>query len=348
MTLRVADRRLGRSSISVGQLGFGGVPLANLYREMDETAAAATVAQAISSGIRYFDTAPFYGFGLGERRLGLYLRTLPRGEFVLSTKVGRTLVPARPDAGSIFINPPPFTGQFDFSHDGVMRQFEDSLQRLGVDRIDALVIHDIGLWHMKEAAVVDRHFAALETGGLKALLALRNDGRIGAIGAGANELTVCDRFIDLGEIDFVLLALRYTLLDQSADEGFLDRARARDVGIVVGAPFQSGILATGVGPNSHYNYGSAPPEVVETVRKIEAICQDFAVPLKAAALQFPLRHPAVVSVLAGMGSPEEVIDNVAMAGVGIPDEMWDELAARGLVRPSNRVFDQDGDGLAVV
>jgi D-threo-aldose 1-dehydrogenase len=310
------------------------VPLGNLYRQMDERIAAATVAQAIAGGIRYFDTAPLYGLGLSERRLGLYLRPVPRDEVVLSTKIGRTLVPAaQRDAGSIFVDPPPFTDVFDFSYDGVMRQFEDSVQRLGMDRIDALVIHDIGLWHMKEQEVVDRHFVALETGGLRALVELRHAGRIGAIGAGANELTVCDRFIALGEVDFILLALRYTLLDQSANCGFLDRARARDVGIVVGAPFQSGILATGVGPNSHYNYGSTPPEIVETVRQLEKLCQDFGVPLKAAALQFPTRHPAVVSVLAGMGSPTEVIDDIAMASLSIPNSFWEALTERGLTRP---------------
>lgn len=320
-------RALGRSAVEVPPLGFGGVPLGNLYREMAEADAAATVATAIAEGMRYFDTAPLYGYGLSERRLGLYLRALPRNEIVLSTKIGRTLFPRRgPAPPDIFVSAPPFDHVFDFTYGGVMRQVEDSLQRLGTDRLDAVVIHDIGLWHMKEAEVVDRHFDDLETGGLRALIELQKDGRIGAIGAGANELTLCDRFVSLGTIDFILLALRYTLLDRSA-AAFLNRARAAGVGIVVGAPFQSGILATGVRAGAHYNYGSVPAEVVAEVARIEAICAEYRVPLKAAALQFPLTHPAVVSVLAGMGSSAEVRDNARAISYAIPASLWSHLNA---------------------
>lgn len=324
-------RPLGKTAVAVGPLGFGAVPLGNLYRAMNEREAAETVAAAIAAGLRYFDTAPLYGLGLSERRLGLALRDLPRDAYVLSTKIGRTLHPvAQPRPDGIFIDPPPFIESFDFSYAAVMRQFEDSLQRLGVSRLDCVVIHDLGLWHMQDPAVVDGHFRALETGGLKALIELKRDGRIGAIGAGANELTLCDRFLALGEIDFILLALRYTLLDQSADAGFLDRARAGAVGIVVGAPFQSGILATGIVDGAHYNYGNTPADVIDKVKALTALCRAHDVPLKAAALQFPLQHPAVTAVLAGMGSAAEVTENVAMAAHAIPPSFWSALREKGL------------------
>lgn len=335
MTTRASEtlRCLGKTSVAVGPLGFGAVPLGNLYRALAESDAAATVEAGIAAGIRYFDTAPFYGMGLSERRLGLYLRALPRDKHVLSTKVGRTLKPADTGGdGGIFVDPPPFSEAFDFSYDGVMRQFDDSLQRLGVDRIDCLVVHDLGLWHMKEVCVVDRHFRALETGGLKALVELKRDGRVGAIGAGANELTVCDRFLALSEVDFILLALRYTLLDQTADDGFLEKALAHNVSVVVGAPFQSGILATGIVAGAHYNYGNTPAAVIEKVERLEAACLEHKVPLKAAALQFPMQNRAVVSVLAGMGSQGEVKENVAMATFDIPASFWVALKEGGLTR----------------
>jgi len=324
-------RLLGKTDVAVGPLGFGAVPLGNLYRALTERQAAETVSTAIARGLRYFDTAPLYGLGLSERRLGLYLSELPRDQYVLSTKVGRTLSPARAATqGGIFIEPPPFAESFDFSYDGVMRQFEDSLQRLGVSRLDCAVIHDLGLWHMKDPAIVDGHFRTLETGGLRALLELKRDGRIGAIGAGANELTLCDRFLGLGAIDFILMALRYTLLDQSADEGVLDKALSQGVGIVVGAPFQSGILASGVIDGAHYNYGDTPREVAEKVTSLCLVCQEHDVPLKAAALQFPMQHRAVTSVLAGMGSAHEVTENVTLAAYPIPSSFWSALKQRGL------------------
>ncbi len=324
-------RRLGRSRVAVPRLGFGGAPLGNLYRAMAEPEAAATVSAALAGGMRYFDTAPLYGYGLSERRLGLYLRGAARDDLVVSTKIGRTLFPRTGPAGDdIFVDAPPFEHRFDFSYDAVMRQVEDSLQRLGMDRIDVLVIHDIGLWHMGTEAEVDRHFASLESGGLKALRELRRDGRVGAFGAGANELTLCDRLLDLRELDFILLALRYTLLDQSA-ASFLDRANAAGLGIVVGAPFQSGILATGVRGNARYNYGDVPAEVRDRVERIERVCDDFGVSLKAAALNFPLRHPAVASVLAGMGGAEEVGENLAAAAERVPEALWHALAAQGAI-----------------
>jgi D-threo-aldose 1-dehydrogenase len=318
------QRALGASAVTVGPLGFGAVPLGNLYRAMPESEAAATVRAAVDGGLRYFDTAPLYGLGLSERRLGIYLRDLPRDAFVLSSKVGRRLHPGRSDDAGIFVDAPQFTEAFDFSYDGIMRQFEDSLQRLGVERLDCVVIHDIGLWHMKEAAVVDHHFHALESSGLKALQELRRVGRIRAIGAGANELTLCDRYLGLDALDFVLLALRYSLLDQSG-RAFIEAARRRNLGVVVGAPFQSGILAEGDAASGHYNYGEAPSRVLERVRRLKALCADHRVPLKAAALQFPIQNPGVASVLAGMGSPGETRENIAMATAPIPAALWADL-----------------------
>lgn len=326
-----ARRALGRSGVSVDVLGFGAVPLGNLYRALPEREAAATVEAAIEAGMRYFDTAPLYGLGLSERRLGLYLSGLPRDEYVLSTKVGRRLHPsARARNAGIFVDSPPFRDEFDFSRDGILRQVEDSLQRLGVDRLDCVVLHDLGLWHMGSTEIVDAHFQSLEQSGLQALRELRNDGVIRAIGAGANELTLCDRFLALGELDFILLALRYTLLDQSGGE-LLGRARERGVSIVVGAPFQSGILATGVTPGAHYNYATTPIEITRRVERLQAVCLAHGVPLKAAALQFPLQNQAVSSVLVGMGGAGEVTENLAMAKADIPETLWRALRQERLI-----------------
>lgn len=326
-----ARRSLGKSGLNVDALGFGAVPLGNLYRAISEEEAAATVSTAIDAGIRFFDTAPLYGMGLSERRLGLYLRGLPRDEFVLSTKVGRRLRPQRPKPeGSIFAEAPPFADEFDFSGEAIRRQVDDSLQRLGVDRLDCVVLHDIGLWHMKTMEAVDVHFQSLEQSGLGALRDLQDQGVIGAIGAGANELTVCDRFLDLVELDFILLALRYTLLDQSGSH-LLQQAYRRGVGIIVGAPFQSGILATGIVPGARYNYATTPPEVFERVERLQSLCNDYGIPLKAAALQFPLQNDAVASVLVGMGSANEVTENIAMSKLEIPQSFWGSLKQEQLV-----------------
>lgn len=323
-------RPLGRSGLEMPRLGFGGAPLGNLYRPMSEPDAAAAVAGALAAGYRFFDTAPLYGYGLSERRLGLYLGQHPRDELIVSTKVGRTLFPRRGPAGDdIFIDAPPMDHRFDFTYDGVMRQFEDSLQRLGMDRVDMLVIHDIGLWHMGNEAEIDRHFADLEAGGLVALTELRAGGRIRAIGAGANELTLSERLLDLGELDFILLALRYTLLDRSG-RALLDRAEKAGVGIVIGAPFQSGVLAAGSGAASNYNYGSVPPDIREKVAALEAICSELAVPLRAAALQFPLTHPAVMSVLAGIGSRFEAESNWEAMNARLPEALWKRLSGSGV------------------
>lgn len=324
-------RSLGSSGVEVNALGFGAVPLGNLYAPLSEADAAATIAKAIDSGMRYFDTAPLYGMGLSERRLGLYLRGLPRDEYILSTKVGRHLRPmGRTDDNDVFVDLPPFVDTFDFSYDGVRRQVDDSLQRLGTDRLDCLVIHDLGLWHMKTAETVDHHFRTLADGGLLALRDLRDSGIVRAIGAGANELTLCDRFLALGEIDFVLLALRYTLLDQSA-AGLLEDARSKGVSIVVGAPFQSGILATGITTEARFNYAHVPSEVIQKVERLQALCLEHDVPLKAAALQFPMQNQAVASVLAGMGNPGEVSENLAMARSEIPQDFWIALKSGGYV-----------------
>jgi D-threo-aldose 1-dehydrogenase len=319
-------RTLGRSGLEMPALGFGGAPLGNLFRPLAEADAAAAVGGALELGYRYFDTAPLYGYGLSERRLGLYLRPHPRDELIVSTKVGRTLFPRRGPAGDdIFVDAPPMDHRFDFTYDGVMRQFEDSLQRLGMDRVDLLVIHDIGLWHMGTQAEVDCHFADLEAGGLRALTELRADGRIRAIGAGANEMTVSDRFLALGELDFMLVALRYTLLDRSG-RSLLDRAQQASVGIVIGAPFQSGILATGSRASSTYNYGAVPEDIREKVSALEAICSELGVSLRTAALRFPLTHPAVASVLAGTASKAEAESNWEAMQSSAPDSLWKRLS----------------------
>ncbi|MCR9193300.1 MAG: aldo/keto reductase [Hyphomonas sp.] len=325
-------RKLGSSDLRLGPLGFGCVPLGNLYTSISASQALETVTAARNSGIDYFDTAPFYGFGLSERRLGVALGA--EEEVMISTKVGRTLFPAkgRPVDHGIFREAPPFGAAFDFTHDGVMRQVEDSLQRLGRDRVDCLVIHDLGLWHMETTDVLEGHYKDLAGGGLRALEKLRAEGTVRAVGAGANELTLCNRFIERPEIDFILLALRFTLLDQSAFPELMNDAARTQTGIIVGAPFQSGILATGTsGDTLNANYGDADGETIVRVRRIEAICATHSVPLPAAALQFPLLHPAVASVLAGMRSVNEVAANAAAMLCPIPPQFWSDLQAEGLI-----------------
>lgn len=328
-------RRIGTTDVRVGRLGFGGVPLGNLYRSWTTLETLQTVQTAASLGVDYFDTAPLYGFGLSERRLGLALPEANCVDPVVSTKVGRTLYPlqGQPADHGIFVDAPPFGAKFDFSYGGIMRQVEDSLQRLGRDRVDCLVIHDLGLWHMQTRETLGQNLGDLKNGGLRALTELRRSGVVRAIGAGANELTLCRDFIDMPEVDFILLALRYTLLDQTAFPEILDMAVAAQTSIVLGAPFQSGILATGAGRTGKMNYADADPDSLSLVRRIEEICQNYSVPLKAAALQFPLHHPAVISVLAGMATPTEVQQNVSAMEHAIPGEFWESLKSAGLLNP---------------
>ncbi|MBH0238093.1 aldo/keto reductase [Methylobrevis albus] len=330
-------RRLGRSAVEVSRLGFGGNALGNLYAVVDDDLARETVDAALESGVTYVDTAPLYGHGLSERRIGDMLRGRPQGSFVLSTKVGRLLKPngrAAPRKlsiaeGGIFEGELPFTPHFDFSYDATMRSFEDSLQRLGLGRIDVLLIHDCDAW--SQGANFEPALRDVETGALRALELLKAEGSIGAFGAGVNQFEACERLMDLGDFDCFLLAGRYTLLEQGALATFLPRCVRQGVSVILGAPFNSGILVTGAVPGARYNYVPAPPEVLARVAAIKAVADAHDVPLAAAALQFVLAHPAVATVIPGARSPAEATANAALVERPIPGAFWSALKTEGLI-----------------
>jgi D-threo-aldose 1-dehydrogenase len=331
----LATRPLGRTGVELTQLGFGGAPLGDLFVKVSEGDAGATLQAAWDAGIRYYDTAPWYGRGQSEHRTGRFLYDRPRRDFVLSTKVGRVLkAPESPDsfetgfwAGGLH-----FDHVFDYSYDGIMRAFEDSLQRLGMNRIDLLVIHDLDYWHHQVEPKVAAYLAQLATSGWRALEDLRAAGVIRGIGAGINELGMIPRFLDLADIDFFLLALRYTLMEHDTLEAELPYCQRRNVGIVIGAVFSSGITATGAVPGAKYNYADATPDIVDKVRRIEAVCARHDVPLPAAALQFPFGHPCVASVIPGGFKPEHVRANVGHMRYQIPGDFWAELKRERLIR----------------
>ncbi len=316
-------------------MGFGGAPLGDLFERITEAEADSTIGAAWNAGLRYFDTAPWYGRGQSEHRFGRYLYRQPRSGYVLSTKVGRVLTAPHDSehfdhgfwAGGL-----PFEHRFDYSYDGIMRAFEDSQQRLGITRVDLLLIHDLDFWHHATEAKVSAYLAQLFTGGLRALSELKAAGRIRGIGAGINELGMMPRFLDLFDIDFFLVALRYTLMEQETLDLELPRCAERGVGIVVGGVLNSGILATGAVPGAKYNYADATPEALAKVAGIEAICRRHDVPLLAAALQFPLGHPSVAAVIPGAISPLQVAANIENFRHPIPPDLWAELKAEKLLR----------------
>jgi len=327
-------RPLGRTGLPVCQMGFGAAPLGNMYAEFSDEEARATVSAAYDAGIRLFDTAPLYGYGLSEHRVGEALRWQPRDSYILSTKIGRLLRPEDPAKidGGLFMRTLPFDPVYDYSYDGVMRSVEDSLQRLALQRIDVLLIHDVDHWTHGDAATVDRYFTEVMEGGYRAMLKLREEGTVTAIGAGVNEWEMCQRFTEAGDFDTFLLAGRYTLLEQESLNTFLPLCVERDIGIIIGGPLNTGILATGAVEGAYYNYAPAPPEIMAQVAKIEAVCQRHNVPLATAALQFPLGHPAVSTVIPGARTPSEITRNVETFAVDVPADLWAELKAEGLLR----------------
>lgn len=331
-------RQVGRTRLSVTAASFGGAGIGNLYQPVARCDAEAALSLAWDSGIRYFDTAPYYGFGLSERRIGDFLRDKPRADYVLSTKAGRLLEPLRgrptPDCG--YADTLPFMPVYDYSYDGVMRSHEASLQRLGLDRIDILLLHDIG--RMTHGAANDARFRDAMGGGLKALEQLKSAGDIGAYGLGVNEVEVCLAALEHGDFDCFLLAGRYSLLDQAAAGGLLDRCLARRTSLLIGGVFNSGILATGPIAGARYNYGAAPPEILDRVRRLQAVCADHGVALPAAALQFPAAHPCVATVLLGVADRESLERNLAGLAAPIPPALWDALMEAGLLRPELRAY----------
>jgi D-threo-aldose 1-dehydrogenase len=329
-----ATRVLGKSGVEVTELGFGGAPLGNMYQGFPDPQARATVGACYDAGIRYFDTAPLYGFGLSEHRLGEALRGRERGDFVLSTKVGRLLRPGDPatlDHGQ-FQGSLPFAEVYDYGYDGVMRSVEDSLQRLGTWRIDVLLVHDLDVWtHGSEAARQGR-VEAFMAGGYHAMLKLRGDGTIRAIGAGVNETAACQDLAERGDFDCFLLAGRYTLLEQAPLDDLLPLCQQRDIALIIGGAYNTGILATGAVEGAYFQYAPAPPEIMDRVKRIEAVCARHRVRLPTAALQFPLGHPAVATIALGMRSADEVAQNVAIFAPEVPADFWAELKHEGLLR----------------
>jgi D-threo-aldose 1-dehydrogenase len=327
-------RPLGCTGLEVTCLGLGGAPLGDFYERIPEPRAEATIGSAYAAGVRLFDTSPAYGLGLSEHRFGRVLRALPDHDFVLSTKVGRYLLPEGRDR----VNRYGFKGGLnmrlvtDYGYEATMRAVEQSFQRMGIEQIDVLLIHDLD--RRTHGAGFERLFAEAMDGAYRALVQLRKEGTVRAVGLGVHEIEVCLRAARAGDFDCFMLAGPYTLLDQSAGASLLPLCAARGISVLLGGPFASGILATGPVEQARYMYRPASPEVLDRVRRIVEICECHNVALPAAALRFPLRHPAVASVVAGAVSPEEVTRNIALMEVAIPPALWEDLATAGLLQPS--------------
>jgi len=327
-------RLLGNTGIKIPSLGFGGAPLGELFEKVEHLQAIETLDEAYASGIRYYDTAPWYGHGLSEHRLGNLLHQKNRHEFILSTKVGRVYRPFKGDPvlfnGSPWVGGLPFEWNFDYSAAGFERSFLDSTMRLGLNRIDLLVIHDLDRsYHGKS---VSNKLQELETG-MEWLKMMKNSAAIQAFGAGINDIEMIPLFLEHFELDFFLVAMPYTLLNQEPLEDIFPECERRGIGIIIGSPYASGILASGSKEESKYGYAAASEEMRKKVQSIEVICEDHGVPLKAAALQFPLAHPQVSSVIPGALRAAQVNENLEMLKIHIPLEFWVELKQTALLHP---------------
>jgi D-threo-aldose 1-dehydrogenase len=322
MSMDVPTVALGRGGLRVSALALGTAPLGNLFAPVAEEDAAATVGSALEAGLTYVDTAPHYGLGLAERRLGRLLAGVPRDRFVVSTKVGRLVRPLAPGETADpegFADSPPARRVWDLSGDGVRRSLEESLERLGLDRVDILLLHD-----------PDDHEREAYEQAFPALIELRDQGVVTAIGAGMNQAEMLTRFVRDRDIDVVLVAGRYSLLDQRALAELLPTCAARGTAVVVGGVFNSGLLAD-PRPGATFDYAPAPPELVDRAARLAEVCARHGTPLRAAALAFPFGHPAVTSVLVGARSAAEVQDAVACFEWPVPGELWAELVATGLL-----------------
>ena len=322
-------RQVGRTRLQVTTLGLGTATMGASRFPITHREGEAIVNAAWDAGVRYVDTAPFYGVGAAEHRTGDALRDKPRDEWVLSTKVGRLLKPKTDNAPSPDgrLAPMPFRVEYDYSYDGIMRSVEDSYQRLGLARIDILYVHDIGVYQHGEDENA-RHFKVLRESGYRALEELKRGGTVSAIGIGVNEKAILLEALKIGDWDAFLLAGRYTLLEQDPLDDLLVQCQQRGTSIVVGGPLNSGILAG----RDTWNYAKAPPDIADRVQKIARVCDSHSVPLPAAALQFPLAHPAVCSVIPGPRSAEEFNQNLPLFTQKIPSSLWSDLKGQGLLR----------------
>ncbi|MGO4533332.1 aldo/keto reductase [Leifsonia sp. 2MCAF36] len=319
-----------RNGNAVTELGFGAAQLGNLFRETTDEASQQAVSAALDGGLRYFDTAPHYGLGLSEARLGRALRETPRQDIVLSSKVGRLLVDSPETADRLdddgFVVPAATRRVWDFSRDGILRSVEESLSRLGTDRLDIAYLHD-----------PDEHWDSASTTGIGTLVELRDQGVVGAIGAGMNQSAMLTEFVRRTDVDVVMVAGRFTLLDPSALDDLLPLAAERGVGVVAAAVYNSGLLSTEkVDRAAHFDYGTAPAAVIDRAVRIAEVCARHGVSLPAAAIQYPLRHSAVVSVVTGMRTADHARSTVARYRAEIPEALWEELAATGLA-PDPRI-----------
>jgi D-threo-aldose 1-dehydrogenase len=331
--MRLSEKRkFGRVNLDVTPFAFGTAPIGNIFQPIDETTSQAMIENAWEAGVRFYDTAPMYGHGLAELRTGHALRWKNRDDYVLSSKVGRILKPKRRSE----INFAPWNNAaanemvFDYSYDGTMRSFEDSLQRMSLERLDIVFIHDIDVYTRgNEQPEV---FRQAMDGCWKALSQLRDEGTVKAIGVGVNEWEVCHEALKQRDFDCFLLAGRYTLLEQEALDSFLPLCEERNAAVIVGGGFNSGILATGAVEGAKYNYAPAPESILKRVRGIEAVCAEYDVPLPAAAMQFVVAHPAVPSFVAGTRTVEQLSRNLKWFDHPIPADFWSALKAKGLLR----------------
>ena len=334
--MNIAKKKLGNTNLEVTTLGVGTASLGNLYKKIGDAEAQLTLNRAFECGLNFFDTAPRYGLGLSERRVGDVLREKNKSDYVLSTKVGRVLtrdVHAKTsELRYEFDTPMPFDAHYDYTYDGIMRSYEDSLQRLGLASIDILLIHDIGAFTHSSKDL--HYYKQLETSGFSALEELRRSKQIKAVGLGVNETEICERAMELGQFDCFLLAGRYSLLEQDAIDSFLPKCKEHGASIILGGPYNSGILATGVkGTNTPmYDYAPAPQEIIKRVSDIEDLCNEFNVTLAAAALQFPLAHEAVATVIPGIDSEARMTKTAELFNENIPQEFWNTLKDSGLIK----------------
>ena len=328
-------RRVGKTGLEVTTLGLGGAPMGGFRATISDQNAVGLVEAGYASGVRYFDTSPFYGYGRSELRMGAALREKPRDDYVLSTKIGRVMHALKPGEqlppGFRENGLPGFVPEFDYSYDGVMRSLEHSHLRLGLAKIDIVLVHDVDFWTIKDREILDRRFKTVMDSGFRALDELRKAGVIGAIGVGINEADTSLRFIQAGDFDCMLLAGRYTLLEQGALYQFLPECVKRGVSVILGGPYNSGILTGGVKLGATHDYEPAAAPLIEKAQKIEAICRRHDVELGAAALQFALFHPAFCSVIPGALSAREVAQNVERMQIKIPVDLWSELKREKLL-----------------
>jgi D-threo-aldose 1-dehydrogenase len=328
--------RLGKGPLNFTELGFGTAPIGGLYRPVSEAEAHVTMTRAWDLGVRYFDTAPLYGLGQSETRLNRLLQGRNRSDYIVSSKVGRVLHTCKPgetrEGVGKWFDVPNRQGIYDYSYDGVMRSLEFTFERTGLDYIDVLYVHDLDAWTHGGMAKLEPYREQFMASGYKALVDLRDQGLVRAIGGGINEWEQCQWLAERGDFDIFLLAGRYTLLEQEALTTFLPLCEQRGIGIVTGGPYNSGILATGPKPGAFYNYDPAPEHILEKVRQIEATCAAHDTRMVDAAFQFPLLHPSTLSIIPGAQTPAEVEANAAAAAAIIPPELWADLKSKGLMR----------------